>query len=133
MSWFKDFFSSQGTALLDFVQQNDRPIFKYISDVSEAEIESTETEARELAQKADRVSRYIDAIELKADAVEEIFTANVKLETKVIDLSKTFNAANQKLIPKRREYRKIPRNFRVGANAIRGNQSGQKLLNGWID
>jgi uncharacterized protein YoxC len=133
MSWFKSFFSAQGTALLDFVQQNDRPIFKYISDVSESEIQSTETEAKELAEKAERVSRYIDAIELKADAVEEIFNANVKLETKVIGLSQTFNTANQRLIPKRREYRKIPRTFRVGANAIRGNQSGQKLLNGWIE
>lgn len=133
MSWFKNFFSAQGTALLDFVQQNDRPIFKYISDVSESEIQTTEAEAQQLAEKADRVSRYIQAVNDKADAVEVIFNANVQLEEKVIGLSKTFNTANQRLIPKRREYRKIPRNFKVGANAIRGRQSGQKLLTGWID
>ena len=133
MSWFKSFFSAQGTALLDFVQQNDRPIFKYISDVSESEIQATETEAQQLAEKADRVSRYIQAVKDKADAIEVIFNANVQLEEKVIGLSKTFNTANQRLIPKRREYRKIPRNFKVGANAIRGKQSGQKLLTGWMD
>lgn len=132
MNWLTGFLSSQGTALLDFVQQNDRPIFKYISDVSEAEIEMTEAEAKELTERASRVTRYIDAIEQKADAVEELFNANVKLETKVIGLSQTFNTANQRLIPKRREYRKIPRNFRVGANAVRG-RVGQQLLNGWME
>lgn len=124
--------SKGSTQLLDLIQQNHKPIYKYTMDVSEDQLNQMIKEAEELAERAERVQTYCQAGQMKVNAVRTIYESNAQLEQKTIDLAMQMHRTNEKLIPKRREFKALPSSYRgVGKKAISGN-SPRHILGGFV-
>ncbi|AXK90463.1 hypothetical protein CrV_gp051 [Cylindrospermopsis raciborskii virus RM-2018a] len=124
--------SKSSTQLLDLVQQNHKPIYKYTMDVSEDQLDQMVKEAEELTERAERVQAYCQAGQMKVNAVRTIYESNAQLEGKTIDLAMQMHRTNEKLIPKRREFKALPSSYRgVGKKAISGN-SPRHILGGFV-
>lgn len=124
--------SKGSTQLLDLIQQNHKPIYKYTMDVSEDQLNQMIKEAEELTERSERVQTYCQAGQMKVNAVRTIYESNAQLEQKTIDLAMQMHRTNEKLIPKRREFKALPSSYRgVGKKAISGN-SPRHILGGFV-
>ena len=124
--------SKGSTQLLDLIQQNHKPIYKYTMDVSEDQLNQMIKEAEEFTERAERVQTYCQAGQMKVNAVRTIYESNAQLEQKTIDLAMQMHRTNEKLIPKRREFKALPSSYRgVGKKAISGN-SPRHILGGFV-
>jgi len=124
--------SKNSTQLLDLIQQNHKPIYRYTLDVSDEQLDQMVKEAEELSERAEKVQVYCQAGQMKINAVRTIYDSNAQLEQKTIDLALQMHRTNEKLIPKRREFKALPSSYRgLGKKAITGN-SPRHILGGFV-
>lgn len=116
---FLKWVGSQLTGVVDKVQGNDLPLFDYVWDVSPGDIASMRKEAEALNSQAQRVEEYSQALCLKASAVSRIVDANVSMESAIAKLAISSSKSMRGLAPKRREFRKVDRNFQRAALRVR--------------
>jgi prefoldin subunit 5 len=109
--------------LVNWAMGLERPIIPWITDAREEEALALKQEAQELTARAERIESYAEALTEKNNAVVRIVEANASIEKSTIELAVNLEKANDDLIPLRRKFRKVKRDFQAAALRVRQQSS----------